>query len=117
MEKMMKQKKLWIAAAAGVALLAVLIVATVLLGGGKEPSYRSIKIVELEGDVSIERGGVGTLTASANMNLVSGDRVATAEEAYVVLCLDTDKYVMLGEAGAMTEIGRASCRERVCLQV
>ncbi len=98
---MMKQKKIWIAAAAGVALLAVLIVAIAALRGGKEPSYRSIKIVELEGDVSIDRGGVGTLAAAVNMNLVSGDRVATAEKAYVVLCLDTDKYVMLGEAGAM----------------
>lgn len=101
MEKIIKQKKIWIAAAAGVALLAVLIVVTVLLKGGKEPAYRSIKIVELEGGVSIDRDGVGTLAAAKNMNLVSGDRVTTAENAYVVLCLDTDKYVMLGEAGAM----------------
>ena len=101
MEKMMKQKKVWIVAVAGVVLLAVLIAVTAVLGSRKEPSYRSIKIVELEGNVSIDRGGVGTLAAAQNMNLISGDRVSTSEKAYVVLCLDTDKYVMLGEAGAM----------------
>lgn len=101
MEQKIKQRKIWIAAAAGVALLAVIIGGLAALRGGKDPVYRSIKIVELEGGVSIDRDGVGTLAAAENMNLVSGDRVATGEAAYVVLCLDTDKYVMLGESGAM----------------
>ena len=101
MEQKIKQRKIWIAAAAGVALLAVIIAGLAALRGGKDPVYRSIKIVELEGGVSIDRDGVGTLAAAENMNLVSGDRVATGEAAYVVLCLDTDKYVMLGESGAM----------------
>ncbi len=101
MEQKIKQRKIWIAAAAGVALLAVIIAGLAALRGGNDPVYRSIKIVELEGGVSIDRDGVGTLAAAENMNLVSGDRVATGEAAYVVLCLDTDKYVMLGESGAM----------------
>lgn len=108
MAQKMKQKKIWIAAGAGIVLLAVIIVAAVALRGGKEPAYRSIRIVELEGSVSIDRDGIGTLTASQNMNLISGDRVTTAEHAYVVLCLDTDKYVMLGEAGAMKVVAEGN---------
>lgn len=108
MAQKMKQKKIWIAAGAGIVLLAVIIVAAAALRGGKEPAYRSIRIVELEGSVSIDRDGIGTLTASQNMNLISGDRVTTAEHAYVVLCLDTDKYVMLGEAGAMKVVAEGN---------
>ncbi len=95
------QKKIGIAVAAGAALLAVCIAVAAALKGGEDTAYRSIKIVELEGDVSIARNGVGTLDAAENMNLVSGDHVTTAEDAYVVLRLDMDKYVMLGSAGAM----------------
>ena len=82
------------------AVLAITVAVGLMLRGGEE-SCRSIRVVELKGDVSIDREGVGSLEASVNMDLISGDRISTSEDAYVVLQLDEDKYVMLGEQGAI----------------
>ena len=97
-----KLRKKWYipAAAAVVAVFAVILVAVLAFRGGAE-TYRSIRIVEMEGGVTIERDGVGSLEASVNMNLISNDYVRTDADSYVVLRLDDDKYVMLGEQGAM----------------
>ncbi len=97
------QKKLFVAIAA-VAVVAVVALALILAPGRKEESYRSIKIIELDGGVTIEREGVGVLEASSNMNLISGDEVKTGQDAYAVLQLDSDKYVMLAESGSMTVV-------------
>ncbi|MCH5341259.1 MAG: FecR domain-containing protein [Acetatifactor sp.] len=101
MSKGREKKRLYIAAAVAAAAVVVIVLVTVLVLGGREETYRSIRIVELEGSVTIDRESVGSLNASVNMNLVSGDHVSTSAGAYVVLRLDEDKYVMLGEQGAM----------------
>lgn len=101
MGKFREKKRLYMAAAAAAAVVAVIVLVTVLILGGREETYRSIRIVELEGSVTIDRESVGSLEASVNMNLVSGDHVSTSAGAYVVLRLDDDKFVMLGEQGAM----------------
>lgn len=101
MGKAKEKKGLYIAAAVAAATVAVIVLAVILVLGGREETYRSIRIVELEGSVTIDRESVGSLKASANMNLFSGDYVSTSAGAYVVLRLDEDKYVMLGEQGAM----------------
>lgn len=54
--------------------------------------------------MTVDREGIGDLAAADNMNLVSGDSVHTGTDAYIVLMLDTDKYVMLGESGSMQVI-------------
>lgn len=96
------KKKIYAIAAAATAGLAVIVLAVVLiLGAGGQESYRSIRIVELDGGVTIDREGVGNLEASVNMNLTSGDRISTSADSYVVLRLDDDKYMMLGEQGAI----------------
>lgn len=95
------QKNVLIAIAAAAAVVIAALVLVFVLRG-KEETYRSIKIIDLYGGVTIEREGVGTLTASSNMNLISGDAVKTDQDAYAVLQLDSDKYVMLAEAGSMT---------------
>lgn len=94
------KNKLYIVIAAAVAVVILTLTAVLLMRGG-EKTYRSIRIVELDGGVTIDREGVGSLDASVNMNLISGDKVNTASGAYVVLRLDEDKYVMLGEQGSM----------------
>ena len=81
------------------AVLAITVAVGLMIRG--EQSDRSICVVELKGDVSIDREGEGSLEASVNMDLISGDRISTSEDAYVVLRLDEDKYVMLGEQGAI----------------
>lgn len=96
------KKKIYAIAAAATAAVAVIVFAVVLiLGAGGQESYRSIRIVELDGGVTIDREGVGDLEASVNMNLTSGDRISTSADSYVVLRLDDDKYIMLGEQGAI----------------
>ncbi len=93
-------------AAAFIVIAAAVILALVL--GRRAESYRSIKIIELGGTVTIDREGVGTLEASSNMNLLSGDLVRTQPDAYVVLQLDSDKYVMLAESGSMTVVAEGN---------
>lgn len=101
------QKKVYIVIAA-VAVVAIAALALMLTAGRKEDVYRSIKIIELEGGVTIEREGVGVLAASSNMNLISGDAVKTDQDAYAVLQLDSDKYVMLAESGSMTVVAEGN---------
>ena len=100
MKSLSKNQKIGIGAAAGLVVAAVVLVA-VLLAGRNGETYRSIKVVETSGEVTIARDGIGDLDAAVNMNLVSGDFVHTGTDAYIVLMLDTDKYVMLGEAASM----------------
>ncbi|MDE7223807.1 MAG: FecR domain-containing protein, partial [Acetatifactor sp.] len=116
MKKLTKNQKTGIMAAA-VLLVAAVAVVIALLSGRTEGKFRSIKIVETSGEVTISRAGIGDLSASVNMNLVSGDSVHTEQDAYVVLMLDADKYVMLGASGTMEVIaegddtsGRTSIR-------
>ena len=100
MKKLTKNQKIGMAAAAALFVAAVVVVIAMFAGKTGE-SYRSIKVVEMSGEVTIGREGIGDLAAAVNMNLISGDSVHTGQNAYVVLMLDTDKYVMLGESGSM----------------
>lgn len=102
--KEMQKKINTLAVAAAVVAIAVVAAILALTLGKKEEVYRSIKIIELEGGVTIDREGVGILEASNNMNLISGDSIQTEQDAYAVLQLDSDKYVMLAESGRMTVI-------------
>ncbi len=103
MKRLSKNQRIGIMAAAVLVVVAVVVVA-VLSARKSGETYRSIKVVETGGEVTVGREGIGDLTASANMNLVSGDSVHTGADAYIVLMLDTDKYVMLGESGSMQVI-------------
>jgi len=102
LQKLSKFKIIFLA----VALIIFLAVAVCLLFGFGETSYRSVKIVETGGSVTIERDDVGKIDAGTNMNLVLGDKVITDKDSYAVLLLDTDKYVYLdsqGEVKVMAE--------------
>lgn len=102
------QKKMYIVIAAAVAVAALAALALILVAGKREDAYRSIRIIELGGSVTIEREGIGALAASSNMNLISGDAVKTEQDAYAVLQLDSDKYVMLAESGSMTVVAEGN---------
>ncbi len=72
------------------------IAAAVKLTKGPE-AYRSILIYELQGTALIDRQESGTLNASANLYLESGDRITVGEDSFMRLRLDEDKYVMVEE--------------------
>lgn len=100
---MNKKINIYIVAAAVVIITGIAVILALTLGR-KEETYRSIKIIELEGGVTIDRDGVGILEAASNMNLISGDSIQTGQGAYAVLQLDSDKYVMLAESGRMSVV-------------
>lgn len=107
MKKLTKNQKIGIMAATALFVAAVAVVAA-LFAGRTAGTFRSIKVVETNGAVTISREGIGDLDAAVNMNLVSGDSVHTDQDAYVVLMLDADKYVMLGESGSMEVIAEGN---------
>ena len=95
-EKKQKKGKLGLIMAI-VGVLAVIAVVCICLLCKKEEVYRNIRITELEGEVSINRGDTKELKATENMNLQSGDELMTEEGAKVTLCLDDDKYIVVDE--------------------
>lgn len=118
MKNLTKNQKIGIMAAT-VLFVAVVAVVVALFAGRTGENFRSIKIVETNGAVTISREGIGDLDAAVNMNLVSGDSVHTDQDSYVVLMLDADKYVMLGESGTMEVIAEgneASGRTSIVLE-
>lgn len=67
----------------------------------RNESYRSIKITEVNGNVTYTDAKGKSYDAVENMNLESGCALATDAGSYVVLRLDDDKYVTLEEKSAM----------------
>lgn len=91
MQKLISNKKLIICACAAVAVTAVAVIA---LLSGKEETFRSILVYDVEGNAVIERENVGSMNAAENLYLESGDRVSVASDSSMRMKLDDDKYVM-----------------------
>lgn len=82
----------------GVILAAAVAAAVVLwfvLGRGKEESYRSIVVYQVNGEATITRDGVGDMDAYENLMLQSGDTVTVASDSSLRLKLDDDKYILV----------------------
>ena len=79
MKSLSKNQKIGVAAAAAALLVAVVVVIIAVFAGKTGETYRSIKIVEMSGEVTIGREGIGNLDAAVNMNLISGDSVHTGQ--------------------------------------
>ncbi len=62
----------------------------------EEDSYRNIKIVELEGDATIKRKEK-EYDAYINMSLRSNDNICVNDDSSLILKLDSDKYLYVGE--------------------
>ena len=62
----------------------------------EEDSYRNIKIVELEGDATIKRKEK-EYDAYINMSLRSNDNISVNDDSSLILKLDSDKYLYVGE--------------------
>ena len=61
-----------------------------------QDGYRNIKIVELEGDATITRKEK-EYDAYVNMSLRSNDNILVKEASSLILKLDSDKYLYVGE--------------------
>ena len=88
------KKKTWIMAGAILAAVVAAVAGFVILKGGKQESYRSIMVYQVNGSVSITRERVGAMDAYENLMLLSGDIVEVAQDSNVRLKLDDDKYLL-----------------------
>lgn len=95
MKNLFKSKKaIIIAIAALVAVIALVVVLVILLGSGKNESYRTVKIYQIDGKAEIYRDGGEPITPYVNMLLEAGDEIKTLEDGYLYIKLDEDKYLM-----------------------
>lgn len=95
MKNLFKSKKaIIIAIAALVAVIALVVVLVILLGSGKNESYRTVKIYQIDGKAEIYRDGGEPIAPYVNMLLEAGDEIKTLEDGYLYIKLDEDKYLM-----------------------
>ncbi len=87
-------KKAWLAIGIGV-LVAVAAVTTILIVKNKDKSYRIIKVYDLIGQATVERGTDNIIEVYKDMRLQSQDIVNTSTDSYLQLKLDDDKYILL----------------------
>ncbi len=95
-----KKGKKVIIAAVVVAVLAVIAVLAAILFLKKEKSYRSIRVIDVKGDVTVKRGGK-EIDAYESMKLLSEDKITTGKGAELELLLDEDKHVILREESVL----------------
>lgn len=76
-------------------VLTVGLVMTMCMAACGKESYRLVKLVEMQGDVTYTREGETTAVYDG-MNFENGDGVATGEESNAKLSLDSDKYLHMG---------------------
>lgn len=82
---------------AGGVIIAIIAIVLIILLGKKEESYRTIRVTEVTGKVTVNRGNLDDLDVNENMNLLSGDEVLTGPGAKMTLRLDDDKYIVVDE--------------------
>lgn len=90
-----KGKKIVIGAIVAAVLVAAAVIAIVLFLR-KEKTYRSIRVLDVTGEVTIKREGKKT-DAYESMRLLSGDKAITEEKSELELRLDEDKFIILRE--------------------
>ena len=105
----MKNSKKIMLVIAIIAVSVVAVVAIVLsIGAGKKSDlsskksndpakegYREIVVYEIDGIAKVTREGIGEMDAYADMQLESQDVLSTAEESYLQMLMDEDKYLMM----------------------
>lgn len=108
MEEEKKKGKwgIWIVAA--VAVLAAGVVCLILFFRKQEESYRSIQIYELQGRATIEREKIGSMDAVENLYLESGDSILVADDSYMRLKLDDDKYILVEENSVLSIVAEGT---------
>lgn len=94
---MKENKKKKIAVIAGVSAIVILAVGLLLyFFVFRERSYRSIRAVEVSGDVSVKRDQKSK-DVYEDMILLSGDKITTEADSELSMKLDEDKFVVLKE--------------------
>lgn len=104
-------KKVWVMIGAVLAAAAAVIVACVVLTGGKNEAYRSILVYQVNGHATITRERVGVMKAYENLMLQSGDAVAVASGSSLRLKLDDDKYILAEQDTLMNIVAEGDAED------
>ena len=87
------KKALLIVIPIALAVVAAIVVGAILLLGGGNDAYRTIKVYRTEGNAEVQRSG-DTMKPYENMILENNDTVKTHKDGYLYLKLDDDKFLM-----------------------
>lgn len=104
------KKKTFVWMVMGLAVIVVIALGFIFVNAGKSQGYRMMQVYQIKGDATIDRETIGVMNAYENLNLISGDKVEIAQESYMRLKVDEDKYV-LAEAGSIFQIMAAGSKE------
>lgn len=104
------KKKTFVWMVMGLAVIVVIALGFIFINAGKSQGYRMMQVYQIKGDATIDRETIGVMNAYENLNLISGDKVEIAQESYMRLKVDEDKYV-LAEAGSIFQIMAAGSKE------
>ena len=96
MEKKGRKKKVVIICISAVVAIFGIVLALLLMKKNKKEDYRLLKILEFEGDATVERSDIGEISPYVNMVLESGDRITLSSGTLTILA-DEDKYIYLDE--------------------
>lgn len=98
-----KKKKIIVGSVAFLIIGAIL--AGYFLWGTKDTEvYRTIKVVDIEGDVSVARDEISDIKVYKDMLLENGDTIFVEEDSYLRLLVDSDKYIYVSELTSISLI-------------
>lgn len=88
-------KKIQKSAIKGIAGVALAVIVVLMASCKGEESYRQIKIYEIDGTAKVTRDETLEVEPYVNMMLQDKDMAETAENSYVQLKMDEDKYILM----------------------
>ena len=105
---MKNSKKIMLIIAVAVVLIVAVVAIVLSMGAWKKSDlsskksddptkegYREIVVYDIDGIAKVTREGIGEMDAYADMQLESKDTLSTAEESYLQMLMDEDKYLMM----------------------
>ena len=98
----MKKKTGIIVGGVVVALLAIVGIVLAIVFGMKGKGYRSIKVYKVNGTVTLDRTGTGSMDAYENLLLQAEDVLKVGSVSYSCLLMDEDKYALVEEDTQLT---------------
>lgn len=98
----MKKKTGIIVGGVVVALLAIVGIVLATVFGMKGKGYRSIKVYKVNGTVTLDRTGAGSMDAYENLLLQAEDVLKVGSVSYSCLLMDEDKYALVEEETQLT---------------
>lgn len=100
------------------ALFLVLVLILCGCSGEKEEAYRMIQVLEVSGEVTVERQSMGTIEPYEGMRLESGDKITVGADSWMKMKMDEDKYALVEPSSVLQlEASGSSADSRTVLHL